>query len=667
MCGITGIIEDSTARHEAALSAMIAALAHRGPDDEGSAIFDLPTHASRVRLGHRRLTILDLSPAGHQPMRSAASGACLILNGEIYNFRDLRAELKAVGQTFASTGDTEVVLKGYDVWGLEVLSRLRGMFALALFDPRDATLLLARDRAGIKPLYYARRPHTDVPLIFASEVRALLASGLLPRRLNREAVAHYLANGFVPDPLTIVAGVQSLLPAHYVRFDASGRCIECCSYWQPQAAGGDGRACTRAEAVRRVREALEATVEQHLVSDVPLGAFLSGGVDSSAIVALMARRAPGQTRTFSLVFDDPQLSEEVYSRAVARRLGTEHRECRIRDPEFLSLLDDGLAALDQPSTDGLNSYVVSRKCRESGLVVALAGTGGDELFGGYSSFTRVPRALRMLSGFHRLPKRARESIVRAAERLLLGGKGYAPSSGLKGKLTWLLGLPPDSMRVYHLSRLVHLPPVVGHLTGNAQGLKLCALPARLIATIARRAGPHDEIRAKVSVYEQMLYLSNQLLRDTDAVSMAVSLEVRVPFLDHVLLDTVEALPPRFRFDARFKKRLLIDAVRDVLPREAYQRRKQGFVLPLGRWLAGPLRRRVHGLLDDPSATAAAGLDHRATREVVTDCLAAGDRVYFTRLWGLFVLVDWCRRNGVTSDAAPHDEQPVLSAMANAVT
>ena len=652
MCGIAGILEVSGASHDQHVQRMETALAHRGPDDRGFAPVPTQPGIGRVLLAHRRLSILDLSAAGHQPMRDEVTGNVIVYNGEIYNYRQLRRELQTKGVEFTSDCDTEVVLKGYGVWGVDVLRRLRGMFAFGLVDGRAGTILLARDRLGIKPLYYARAPRPGVGLLFASEVRGILASGLIPRTVCAPAVAQYLVNGYVPDPLTLVDGVESLLPGHYAHFDATGVLMEMRRFWDPGHPSSGGHCRTRGAAAALVRTVLEEIVEQHMISDVPLGAFLSGGIDSSALVALMTQRAPGQVETFSLVFDDPHLSEEIYSRAVARTLKTRHHECRITEAEFLGLMDDALAALDQPTTDGVNSYVVSRKCREAGLAVALAGTGGDELFGGYQTFSRVPRSLRVVRALGALRPALRRPVRRTVQRLLLGSRGYNPSAGLRAKLAALVDLPADALRVYHLMRMVLLPRVVGRLVqwdGAFSGVGRLPLP--LESLVRGRAAGHSDLRAQVSIFEQMLYLSNQLLRDTDCVSMAVALEVRVPLLDHVLVETVEALPPMVRFDHRCPKRLLIDAVRDILPPAAYQRRKQGFVLPLGRWLAGPLRERVRATLADPSALAAAGLEPDSARAVVADCFAAGQRIYFTRLWGLYVLVDWCRRHGMSFGGA----------------
>ncbi len=639
MCGIGGILSTDTRDMAHALGALSVALRHRGPDGEGSASFPVGA-GNTLHLAHRRLAIIDLTEAGTQPMRNSATGDTIVFNGEIYNYLELREELAGHGLQFESNTDTEVILKGYEAWGLGVLRRLRGMFAFALVDAKTGEILLARDHAGIKPLYYAQDPTDHVRFLFASEVRAMLASGLVPRRLDRESAGQFLVNGCVPDPMTIIRGVRSLLPGHYMVVEPGGAVRAHAPFESaiaPPSHASDGE-----PAARTVRRVLEEAIDQHVISDVPLGVFLSGGIDSSVLAALMARRGAEGVRTFSLVFDDPALSEEKYSRAVARRLGTEHTECRISESEFLALAEDGLGALDQPTTDGLNTYVVSRKCREAGLTVALGGTGGDELFGGYTSFERVPRALKLLTRLGKLP-RPLGGLGRRAGRMLLGRKSKLPSAGLRGKLAALLKLPPDSLLVYHLTRMVLLPETVENLIGSAGAH---ALPPELTNAIRARASHHDDLLAKISVYEQMLYCSNQLLRDSDSVSMAVALELRVPLLDVGLLAAVERVAPSSRFTPGQAKGLLIEATRDILPSEAYERRKMGFVLPLGRWLAGGLRSRVEELLHDSEAVRRAGLDPDTTRHVFADCMAAGDKIYFTRPWALFVLVDWCERNGI---------------------
>jgi asparagine synthase (glutamine-hydrolysing) len=643
MCGIAGILTRDPSRYEPAALRMRAAMAHRGPDDSGLAAIEANHDHCSLLLAHRRLSIIDLSPAGHQPMHDPETGNWIVFNGEIYNFRQLRADLESLGHSFCSDCDTEVILKGYAAWGRQVLTRLRGMFAFAIYDHSRRQLLLARDRVGIKPLYYARHPRPDVTLLFASEIRALLASDLVPRRPSHAGVASYLINGCVIDPWTIVENVVSLLPAHYLVVDMTGTVVDQGAYWRLPAEQGQPQ--PRPAETSRIRGILEDAVRTHMISDVPLGAFLSGGVDSSTLVALMQSISSAPVRTFSLVFDDPQLNEARYSRSVAATLRTQHQEVHVTEQDFLDLLDDALTAIDQPTTDAINSYVVSRKCKESGLTVAIAGTGGDELFGGYSSFTRVPRAMRLLRCLSRLPGSCRSLLTQMARLTLTDGSGPMPSTGLSGKLTTLLGLPDDDLRVYQLHRAVLLPEICDRLLGGPrEASRTWGLASDWEKVLREATGAAKDPRRQVSVCELCYYLSNQLLRDTDAVSMAVSLEVRVPFLDHELIGAVFDVAPDQLYAGPRSKQLLIDAVQDILPPQAYEHPKQGFVLPIGRWLTGPLHRTVKETLTDARAVASLGLDPHQARLVMEDCQAAGQKIFYTRLWSLFVLVDWCRRH-----------------------
>jgi asparagine synthase (glutamine-hydrolysing) len=621
---------------------MSAAMVHRGPDDSGLEIIRHVGKHSLI-LAHRRLSILDLSLAGHQPMHDPETGNWIVYNGEVYNFAALRKELESLGHRFESQCDTEVILKGYAAWGEEVLPRLRGMFAFAIYDATRRIVLLARDRFGIKPLYYCPRPVTGVPLIFASEVRALLASELVSRRLSQAGVASYLTNGYVPAPLTILEHTHALLPGWYMVVDSAGRVIEQRAYWKWTGSHNGRERFSGHRAARHIRSVLEDTVAQHLVSDVPLGVFLSGGLDSSALVALMAGVSSRLVETFSLTFDDPNLNEQRYARAVAERFRARHHEAHINERECISLINYGLAALDQPTTDGLNSYIVSRKCREAGLTVAIAGTGGDELFGGYSSFCRVPWAMWALHAFHRLPRRFRRPVGLMLSQMVAGSNSHLPSAGVRGKVAALLDLPPDPLAVFQLSRAVLLPRLCGTLLGNSRPpLGRFGIPQPLEGIIRSAVNGSSDVREQISLFEQACYLSNQLLRDTDAVSMAVSLEVRVPFLDHVLVETVSSVDPRARFGGARPKQLLIDAVRDLLPPEVYRRKKQGFVLPMGRWLFGPLSSLVSDILNDTGLMRQIGLVPEAVQTVWRDCRRAGGRVFFNRLWSLVVLGGWCR-------------------------
>jgi asparagine synthase (glutamine-hydrolysing) len=413
MCGIAGIVgrpDSKGALARRAVEAMNQAQAHRGPNDHGLWEADDPTAGPPVVLGHRRLSILDLSADGHQPMVDADTGCVLVFNGEIYNFEALRRELSAQGVRFSSRSDTEVVLKLLARESEAGLARLRGMFAIALWDPRDASVLLARDRLGIKPLYVAIRRSSDgQPLtLFASELRALLASGQVDRRIDPVGLASYLHNGFVVGPHTLVRDVMLLPAGTSVRLRAGQRPEAPRPFWTlPRYAPIEEQ-----ESVRGLRDALEEAVRLHLVSDVPLGIFLSGGVDSSAISAIAARVAGTRVSTFNISFDEARYDESAHARAVASALGTDHHEVRLSQASFRSGLPRALHSIDQPTFDAINTYFVSAAVREAGLTVALAGTGGDELFGGYSSFVDLPRARRAATLVAPLPS----AMVRNARR-----------------------------------------------------------------------------------------------------------------------------------------------------------------------------------------------------------------------------------------------------------
>ena len=371
MCSISGVFGISTSCE--AVERMNAAQKHRGPDDCGIA------QVGQAILGNTRLAIIDTTAAGHQPMTHPQTGNCITYNGETYNFRELRREL---GGEWLSNTDTEVGLRAYAKWGVAAFAKLRGMFALAIWDQTNLTLVLARDPLGIKPLYY----YVDKErLLFASELRALLASGLVPRQLSSAGVDSYLATGSVESPLTIVDGVKQLPPGHCL-FVKPPLQIEVSEFAKPQS---QSRPKNRDEAVARLRAELEESVSLHLVSDVPLGVFLSGGMDSSALVALMHGLSDQKPKTFSVVFDEKNFTEAPFSRAVAERFQTDHHEIRLSEDRLLELLPAAIAAIDQPTMDGINTFVVSNAVKQNGITVALSGLGGDELFGGYPSFRRA--------------------------------------------------------------------------------------------------------------------------------------------------------------------------------------------------------------------------------------------------------------------------------------
>lgn len=589
MCGIAGILtfkdrpDASRGEHVASLNEplerMVGQLKHRGPDDSGITIFQ--EGATEVALGHNRLAILDLSPAGHQPMRDPQNGNWIVSNGEIYNFKELRTRLDPDPKAWRSSSDTEVILGAYRRWGKDCLEHLRGMFAFALWDHERKELFIAKDRLGIKPLYYFSAPGL---FLFASEVRALLASDLVPRKVDPTALWEYLGYQSVPAPRTLVEGVRLLKPGCWMTIDAEGAISERC-YWDLLAnASTEARTATPAESRRRVRRILEEAVALHLVSDLPVGAFLSGGIDSSAIVALV--REAGQTpRTFSVVFDESAYDENRYSTQIARRFQTDHTEVRLTGGELLDQLPSALACMDQPTGDGVNTYVVSRAVRSRGIKVALSGLGGDEFFAGYPSFKRLKRAMTYLKHFGSAPKSVRNFAASSVRTL--GG-----SSVRAAKTAAMIGSDGTLASVFPITRQVLSTDQRYSLLNERWRALVAGMADPYVELLNGKygAGSTAETLSLISYAEGRTYMHDVLLRDTDQMSMAHALEVRVPFLDHMLVEYLMGLPDALKISNGTPKRLLVESLGGLLPDALVQRPKRGFTLPFDPWMRDGLRR-----------------------------------------------------------------------------
>jgi asparagine synthase (glutamine-hydrolysing) len=607
MCSISGIWGEVS---RDAVVRMNQAQQHRGPDDCGIA------SCGNVHLGNTRLAIIDTSTAGHQPMNDPQTGNWITYNGETYNFKDLRRELD---DPWVSNSDTEVVLRAYGKWGIDAFAKLRGMFALAIWDDQKQALVLARDPLGIKPLYYYADGRQ---FIFASELRALLASGLVPRKLNTAGVDSYLANGSVEAPLTIIEGVRQLLPGHclQVNGDLELRDVEF-AIPNSESIGGN-----RDEAVTRLRSELEESVRLHLVSDVPLGIFLSGGMDSSALVGLLSRVSNQRPKTFSVVFDEAAYTEAPFSRAVAERFNTDHSEIRLSEDRLLDILPAAINAIDQPTMDGINTFVVSSAVKREGITVALSGLGGDELFAGYPSFRRALK-------FGAMPQ-ASKRFLRAASGV---GK-FALNGSVQRQKFWQLmnsnGWPED---VYRISRQLFSTDAVTKLTG------------REVRNHSSNGHQHDsDIVNAISRLELRGYMTNTLLRDTDVMSMAHSLEVRVPFVDLKLTDYVLSLPGEWKLrGGDGPKPLLVDVMSDLLPREFMARPKMGFTLPFEKWMQGKMRSEISAVLEDEKRLSLAALNSEMVGKVWRRFLEKPKAVGWSRPWALYVLVKWCEINGIS--------------------
>lgn len=635
MCGIAGMILQPHNRLPdlaERLAAMAQAMAHRGPDDEG--VYVAP--GGQVGLANRRLAIRDLSPAGHMPMQTTDGAVTITYNGEIYNAGELRTELQTLGYPFRSHSDTEVILLGYVAWGKGVVNRLRGMFAFAILDQRHGAdqggnVLLARDHMGIKPLYYAQ---SAAGLVFASELKALLAAGLVSHEIGAAGLVGYLLLGSVPNPLTIYRDVTALPPASLIEIDLAQPQVMPQPYWTLPTELDER--VTYAEAVAQVRELVAEAVRIRLVSDVPLGAFLSGGLDSSAVVALMRQATTGPIRTCSMVFGEQAFSEASYARTMAEHVEAEHYERTITAADLVHEFDNILVALDQPSIDGVNSYFVSQTARQAGLTVALSGLGGDELFGGYpNTFGDVPKVYNLLRTVQRLPGAA--NVASAGLTHFYNKNGWQRLADAFGQPATLASAYLTRRGLFsprEVQALVH-PDLwqeaqkafdpIAHIAANADAPDIRNSPFTI----------NNSQFAWVSRAELRTYTHHQLLRDTDAMSMAHSLEVRVPLLDRVLVEAVLRLPAPLKTNhLPGPKPLLAAAVGDYLPKSVAQRKeKMGFFFPLAVWLKEALHEQSQGWLAEVGQQ---GWLQPATVNGITRQFQA-DQIQWSRLWALIAL------------------------------
>jgi asparagine synthase (glutamine-hydrolysing) len=600
MCGIAGILAGAPGLHASAASSMGAALAHRGPDDAG--LWSSPQRGSGpVTLVHRRLAIQDLSPGGHQPMESACGRYVLVFNGEIYNQHALRRDLERQGHRFRSSSDTEVLLQLLIRYGTAALQRLQGMFAFCLWDSHEQRALLARDPFGIKPLYLWQGPGGQ--LLFASEVRALLASNLIPRQLDATALAGFLASGSVPEPRTLVAGITSLPAGWLGHWQAGSWQIQ--PYWQPSFA--PGLPLNPSDQIALSRQALAASVAAHQLSDVPVGLFLSGGLDSSALLAL----AGGQRiTTLSIGFQETAYDETERAAAVARYFGSSHMPLQLTAARAAELLPGFLAAVDQPSIDGFNTYCVSQLAHEQGLKVVLSGLGGDELFGGYPSFQKIPRLLAL----HRSLGPARPAAARWLER---------SGQHQRLRLAAFLGGPATAAAAHRCFRGIFSPREIA-LAFQHWGLSSTAV-AEDAACLEPGSCRCPTQADAIAWLESSCYMGQQLLRDSDTYSMAHGLELRIPFVDAQLFRELAPLPASTRL-AR-DKQLLQDAVpelRQALPPAP----KRGFTFPYGVWFDQPGSPLQPGSAAYPLPPLPTGLDFQP----------------WFRRWGLMVLRHWLQQH-----------------------
>jgi asparagine synthase (glutamine-hydrolysing) len=637
MCGIAGFVESSSTSsplgsHDAhALAhAMCDAIRHRGPDDEGVLIEEWGT--GRVAMGMRRLSIIDLS-TGHQPIHNEDRTIWTVFNGEIYNFPELRRDLEAGGHRFYTATDTETIVHAYEQGGPDAIERLRGMFGLAIWDAQSKTLLLARDRIGIKPLHYAQ---IGGRLYFGSEIKSILRSAEVPRDIDLNALDHYLSVLYTPRDASIFARVSKLPPGHLLIW-RDGR-VDVRQYWQLAASESfDG---TEQEAVDALRDVLAGAVRSHLASDVPIGAFLSGGVDSSVVVSLMAQACGRRVKTFSIGFDEPSFDELQHARRVAEHVGADHHELVVR-PDAVAILDDVIRHCDEPFADPsvIPTWYVSQMASRH-VTVVLSGDGGDELFGGYDRYFPHPRVL----AFDRYsPAAFRRVAALAASSLPHGvrGKNFLRHVGRDEYGRYL-----DAIRYFSADEKPDLlsPDVRAALVGPDPESRLAHHFERY------RALPWP---SQMMRFDTETYLPDDILTKVDRMSMAHSIESRVPLLDNEVIEFASRLPATLKIKGARRKHILKEVGITLLPREVLDRPKQGFGIPLGVWFRGRLRELFADTLLSTDALARGYFQPGFVRRIVDEHLA-GRRDHTIRLWQLVVFERWHRLyvNGTTALELP---------------
>jgi asparagine synthase (glutamine-hydrolysing) len=622
MCGIAGVADnEQRAESAAATERMIAALLHRGPDSHGV------QNLGPCVLGNTRLAIVDLSERGHMPMCNEDATVWITYNGECYNAAELRPSLIALGHRFRSTTDTEVVVHLYEEYGDRCVEKLRGMFAFAIWDVRRRKLLLARDRLGIKPLYYNYSPGSQ-RLLFASEIKGLLASQEVARKIEPSAIRAFLQLGHVPPPWTAIQGVKPLEPGHLGIWQDGN--FQTNPYWRLPSSNGH-RPDRPEQTAANLREILLRSSREQLMSDVPVALFLSGGTDSAVLGALMKSAGTTSLTALTIGFEEDSFDESQQSQQTAQALGIPQRTIRLPASRMGESLDHALWAMDQPTVDGLNAYWISKAAAEAGFKVALSGQGGDELFGGYAShewferFSRVANWLRPVSHI--------------AGSRLLDRKSF-PFRWRK--LSYLFGADDPFVAAQLAVRVQFLESDVCNILNPALAPPSSVSEAAdCIRGWAEQTSCTD-LRERIAFVDFPAHLEARLLRDGDAMSMAHSLEVRPVMLDHTVVEHVLSLPPSIRLQ---KKRLLLDATRECMPDSLYSdllaRPKRTFTFPFSRWISGDLRPTIEAALDPDRLSAVGVLNPDAVARLWKRYLENPAAVGWSRVWTIFVLARWC--------------------------
>lgn len=616
MCGISGILNKGAPVQPDMIRRMTDSMCHRGPDAEGFYI------DRQLAFGHRRLSIIDLSAAANQPFEDPSGRYVIVFNGEIYNYAEIKSLLN--DYPFRTHGDTEVILAGYMRWGADCLTHLRGMYTIAIWDKLECELFIARDRLGVKPLYYY---HDNEQFVFASEIRAILSAGVIKRKINQTAILEYFRYQSIGFPFSPVEGIYQMQAGTWMRIKDNE--INIHAYWDPTARNHDFHFTGKKEVEQKIKDLMLQSVKRRLVSDVPVGAFLSGGIDSSAVVGLMVEAGDPSPNTFNISFDESEYDESKYADIIAKKFNTRHTQIRLKPEVMLEELTNALDAMDTPSGDGINTFVVSKAIHKEGIRVALSGVGGDELFAGYPIFEHYIR-FQQKSWLWKIPSPLKNGLPQFL------GKGSK-----KDRMRQLLALPSPAIEyTYPVLRQLWSPVAIQELT-NLRGAEQPIFSQQLISY-----GPALKklpFFSQVTAAEYLGYTQQTLLKDTDQMSMANSLEIREPFFDQDLVEFVMSVPDHFKVPV-YPKSLLVESLKPMLPDEIVHRKKQGFVFPWKDWMKREL-----------AAFCEIHIDHVAQRDFVQAAplkatwkrfLSGDPDIRWQEIW-LFVVLDyWMEKNGI---------------------
>jgi asparagine synthase (glutamine-hydrolysing) len=645
MCGISGAVGlvDSTI-----LSAVVKinnALTHRGPNAEGLYTDRLNTDQG-VALAHRRLSIIDLSSDSNQPFLDKERGLSLVYNGEIYNYLELKKSLESAGHKFITKSDTEVLLKSYIEWGEECVNYFRGMFAFSLYDSKRNIVLVARDRMGIKPLYYSLQQHKGRPVfLFSSEIRALLSSNIIEKKLNPLSLETYLWNGYVSGPDTIVRDIKKLNASSYLIIKLDHFKISEQRYWQiPDAVD---KKDSKAKDFSDLKKSFSDAVRLRMISDVPLGVFLSGGVDSSAIVA-QASQFTDKLKTFNISFSEEDYDESYYAQKISQIYNTDHTGIRLTENDFSKGLDDALHSLDTPTFDGLNTYYISKAIKDAGITVALSGLGGDELFGGYESFSAIPhlRNFSRILGF--TPKSLINPIGKTLSYINYGKPNFIPHQARWAKMGDILSTKGDLLDLYQVTYGLFRQNFIQDLIigdGRETQTKMGWSPIH--RKLMENLVSSKSVLHGISQLEMLNFVGERLIPDTDSTSMASSLEVRVPLIDHDLIETLSLYKGNDRFKPIRRKSLLKDLALNPSDAALFDRPKKGFVFPMDTWCHRNLKGEIDKQFRDKELCESLGLNQEKIFNVWQAYQIGTPGLYWSRIWSLYVLLWWCKTYGIS--------------------